>query len=190
MPFRPSSTKSPIRHSNRVKIASLSLSKTAERHLISAVRPSKARNYSWRLPKRVPLCLPGSDSLFRYLSYHSPLSLLFSPALLQFLGPAASMFSGHRAAFFSTRAIKIQPSLAVTLRPSSTPTLPRQPFSRAMSATTARPDPFKPAARVAGQRQDVWCDAHECSHCCFSVSDRIAGPLSMKPPLPPPSSPS
>ncbi|GLA18278.1 hypothetical protein AnigIFM62618_005433 [Aspergillus niger] len=71
------------------------------------------------------------------------------------------MFSGHRAAFFSNRAIKIQPSLAVTLRPSSTPTLPRQPFSRAMSATTARPDPFKPAARVAGQRQDVWSIVNE-----------------------------
>lgn len=28
---------------------------------------------------------------------------------------------------------------------------------RAMSATTRRDDPFKPAARVAGQKQDVWC---------------------------------
>lgn len=28
---------------------------------------------------------------------------------------------------------------------------------RTMSATAARADPFKPAARVAGQRQDVWC---------------------------------
>lgn len=27
---------------------------------------------------------------------------------------------------------------------------------RAMSATTRREDPFKPAARVAGQKQDVW----------------------------------
>jgi hypothetical protein len=26
-----------------------------------------------------------------------------------------------------------------------------------MSATAARPDPFRPAKRVAGQRQDVWC---------------------------------
>jgi kynurenine aminotransferase len=25
-----------------------------------------------------------------------------------------------------------------------------------MSATAARPDPFRPAKRVAGQRQDVW----------------------------------
>ncbi|GAT25930.1 kynurenine aminotransferase [Aspergillus luchuensis] len=30
-----------------------------------------------------------------------------------------------------------------------------------MSATTARPDPFKPAARVAGQRQDVWSIVNE-----------------------------
>ena len=27
---------------------------------------------------------------------------------------------------------------------------------RAMSATTRREDPFKPAKRVAGQKQDVW----------------------------------
>lgn len=26
-----------------------------------------------------------------------------------------------------------------------------------MSATAARRDPYKPAARVAGQKQDVWC---------------------------------
>lgn len=36
---------------------------------------------------------------------------------------------------------------------SSSPALP--PL-RAMSATTRREDPFKPAARVAGQKQDVW----------------------------------
>jgi len=36
--------------------------------------------------------------------------------------------------------------------------LPRIPGygARTMSATTARADPFKPAKRVAGQRQDVW----------------------------------
>ncbi|KAL4953790.1 pyridoxal phosphate-dependent transferase [Aspergillus filifer] len=32
---------------------------------------------------------------------------------------------------------------------------------RAMSATTARADPFKPAQRVAGQRQDVWSIVNE-----------------------------
>jgi hypothetical protein len=36
-------------------------------------------------------------------------------------------------------------------------TLPRPGYSaRAMSATASRPDPFRPAKRVAGQRQDVW----------------------------------
>ncbi|GKZ43404.1 hypothetical protein AbraIFM66951_004503 [Aspergillus brasiliensis] len=71
------------------------------------------------------------------------------------------MFSGHRAAILSTRAIKSQASSVAFLRPSSTPALPRCPLSRAMSATTARPDPFKPAARVAGQRQDVWSIVNE-----------------------------
>lgn len=31
--------------------------------------------------------------------------------------------------------------------------------ARTMSATAARPDPFRPAQRVAGQRQDVWYDS-------------------------------
>ncbi|OMP84633.1 putative aminotransferase [Diplodia seriata] len=35
------------------------------------------------------------------------------------------------------------------------------PPSRAMSATAARRDPFKPAARVAGQKQDVWSIVNE-----------------------------
>ncbi|KAJ5665878.1 arylformamidase [Penicillium maclennaniae] len=41
--------------------------------------------------------------------------------------------------------------------------LPRLPGYRArgMSATAARPDPFKPAKRVAGQRQDVWSIVNE-----------------------------
>ena len=38
---------------------------------------------------------------------------------------------------------------------SSLSTLPSV-SARAMSATAARPDPFRPAKRVAGQRQDVW----------------------------------
>lgn len=44
----------------------------------------------------------------------------------------------------------------------SSPSFPRtsQP-ARAMSATTARRDPYKPAARVAGQRQDVWSIVNE-----------------------------
>lgn len=43
----------------------------------------------------------------------------------------------------------------------SSPSFPRtsQP-ARAMSATTARRDPYKPAARVASQRQDVWYAPH------------------------------
>src|SRR5690242_17834640 len=32
---------------------------------------------------------------------------------------------------------------------------------RTMSATTRREDPFKPAARVAGQKQDVWSIVNE-----------------------------
>ncbi|KAJ6161143.1 arylformamidase [Penicillium chermesinum] len=50
----------------------------------------------------------------------------------------------------------------------SSPRLPpNSPFSfsgsgaRKMSATAARPDPFSPAKRVAGQRQDVWSIVNE-----------------------------
>lgn len=121
--------------------------------LISRARLSKARN-NLRPPNRVPLSVPSPDlpfSSFRATS--SPPPLLLSPRL----AGAASMFSGYRAAISSTRAAHFQPSSHAFLRPSSTPALPRHPFSRAMSATTARPDPFRPAARVAGQRQDVWC---------------------------------
>lgn len=34
--------------------------------------------------------------------------------------------------------------------------VPRTWFRRAMSAPSARSDPFRPAKRVAGQKQDVW----------------------------------
>ncbi|KAJ6029498.1 hypothetical protein N7444_012485 [Penicillium canescens] len=46
---------------------------------------------------------------------------------------------------------------------SLSPTLPRLSGfgARPMSATAARPDPFRPAARVAGQRQDVWSIVNE-----------------------------
>ncbi|KZN85717.1 putative aminotransferase [Penicillium chrysogenum] len=41
-------------------------------------------------------------------------------------------------------------------------TLPRPGHgARAMSATASRPDPFRPAKRVAGQRQDVWSIVNE-----------------------------
>ncbi|CEN59509.1 pyridoxal phosphate-dependent transferase [Aspergillus pseudodeflectus] len=52
----------------------------------------------------------------------------------------------------------------VPLQPSSriTPRFSRLRVGvRAMSATAARADPFKPAARVAGQRQDVWSIVNE-----------------------------
>ncbi|KAJ5380374.1 aminotransferase [Penicillium cataractarum] len=41
--------------------------------------------------------------------------------------------------------------------------LPRLPSlgARTMSATASRPDPFRPAKRVAGQRQDVWSIVNE-----------------------------
>ncbi|KKK20072.1 putative kynurenine aminotransferase [Aspergillus rambellii] len=38
---------------------------------------------------------------------------------------------------------------------------PLQLQTRAMSATAGRPDPFQPAKRVAGQRQDVWSIVNE-----------------------------
>ncbi|KAI9373793.1 pyridoxal phosphate-dependent transferase [Aspergillus egyptiacus] len=66
------------------------------------------------------------------------------------------MLSGYR----SSAAI-------VTNLPSPLPftRLPRPRFPplgvRAMSATAARPDPFRPAKRVAGQRQDVWSIVNE-----------------------------
>lgn len=54
------------------------------------------------------------------------------------------------------------------LTPPITPLTPLNPLNpltpliplRAMSATPRRKDPFKPAARVAGQKQDVWCVRH------------------------------
>lgn len=51
------------------------------------------------------------------------------------------------------------PSTASTLSSTYQFGLPRiihRPGVRAMSATAPRPDPFRPAKRVAGQRQDVW----------------------------------
>jgi kynurenine aminotransferase len=47
--------------------------------------------------------------------------------------------------------------LPLSLVPSALPRLGLG--ARAMSATAARPDPFRPAKRVAGQRQDVWYGA-------------------------------
>jgi len=47
----------------------------------------------------------------------------------------------------------------LTSLPLLIPVVPIVPL-RAMSATTRRRDPFKPAARVAGQKQDVWCVRH------------------------------
>ncbi|CRL23679.1 Pyridoxal phosphate-dependent transferase, major domain [Penicillium camemberti] len=44
-------------------------------------------------------------------------------------------------------------SAPLTLRPGHS--------ARAMSATASRPDPFRPAKRVAGQRQDVWSIVNE-----------------------------
>ncbi|KAJ5415694.1 hypothetical protein N7465_004389 [Penicillium sp. CMV-2018d] len=45
---------------------------------------------------------------------------------------------------------------------SSAPLILRPGYSaRAMSATASRPDPFRPAKRVAGQRQDVWSIVNE-----------------------------
>lgn len=47
-----------------------------------------------------------------------------------------------------------------------------------MSATAARPDPFKPARRVAGQRQDVWYEMTKIraglSNCFRSIVNEAA----------------
>ncbi|KNG81044.1 hypothetical protein ANOM_010814 [Aspergillus nomiae NRRL 13137] len=70
------------------------------------------------------------------------------------------MFLGHRTS--------ISTAIARFKTPAQQPlfsrhTSPRflDPRARAMSATTSRADPFRPAKRVAGQRQDVWSIVNE-----------------------------
>jgi kynurenine aminotransferase len=60
----------------------------------------------------------------------------------------------HRSAVH-TLASQLSGPLSSPLRRAS-PRILRDSV-RAMAATAARAAPFKPAARVAGQRQDVWC---------------------------------
>ena len=54
---------------------------------------------------------------------------------------------------FTKLSNPLRPSLLASFRPDQ-PRIPNP--RRTMSATAARADPFKPAKRVAGQRQDVW----------------------------------
>lgn len=56
-----------------------------------------------------------------------------------------------RASLLSTLTRTVSPQSRLSI-------LPRLPGfgARTMSATAPRPDPFRPAKRVAGQRQDVW----------------------------------
>ncbi|BCR83445.1 kynurenine--oxoglutarate transaminase [Aspergillus chevalieri] len=54
----------------------------------------------------------------------------------------------------------ILPAISCTYRSSLLPRI-HFPGVRTMTATAARPDPFRPAARVAGQRQDVWSIVNE-----------------------------
>lgn len=66
-------------------------------------------------------------------------------------------------------------------RPSSV--VPRLPGLgvREMSATAVRPDPFRPARRVAGQRQDVWYEAHDTNGIGQGfLKTELLGLLSMK----------
>ncbi|KAL2823945.1 pyridoxal phosphate-dependent transferase [Aspergillus cavernicola] len=71
------------------------------------------------------------------------------------------MLSGYRSSV--AVVAKLSTPLSFTCHSSST--LPPRISSllgvRAMSATAARPDPFRPAKRVAGQRQDVWSIVNE-----------------------------
>lgn len=53
-------------------------------------------------------------------------------------------------------ASQLSGALSSPLRRTTSPRIILRGSVRAMSATPARADPFKPAARVAGQRQDVW----------------------------------
>jgi hypothetical protein len=64
-----------------------------------------------------------------------------------------------RSKFAHLSPPSIPSSLSSSLYQLNRPAQPRIPVSgvRAMSATAPRPDPFRPAKRVAGQRQDVWC---------------------------------
>lgn len=49
-----------------------------------------------------------------------------------------------------------RPKTASSRLPFNSLLRPPASAARTMSATAARPDPFSPAKRVAGQRQDVW----------------------------------
>ncbi|KAJ5108006.1 arylformamidase [Penicillium angulare] len=68
------------------------------------------------------------------------------------------MIVNRSSLLFTLARFTVSPRIS---RPSSV--LPRLPGFRAreMSATAARPDPFRPAKRVAGQRQDVWSIVNE-----------------------------
>ncbi|KAJ5564928.1 hypothetical protein N7513_001170 [Penicillium frequentans] len=61
-----------------------------------------------------------------------------------------------RASLLSTLTRTVSPQSRLSI-------LPRLPGfgARTMSATAPRPDPFRPAKRVAGQRQDVWSIVNE-----------------------------
>ncbi|KAJ5632513.1 kynurenine aminotransferase [Penicillium lividum] len=63
------------------------------------------------------------------------------------------MIAGHASLFIFAR------STSRLSCPTIRPGLPG--FARTMSATAPRPDPFRPAKRVAGQRQDVWSIVNE-----------------------------
>lgn len=79
------------------------------------------------------------------------------------------------------------------------PTLPRCSYPSSICAASARPlsasstmrsDPFRPARRVAGQRQDVWSAASPASTARPAKLTAVPGPSSTRPPPPRPSSPS
>lgn len=99
------------------------------------LQPSAPRKHAIREPW-MTLRLRNSSSL----SLHT--------SSLMVVGRPSSLATLVRSKPFASR-------LPVSLVPSVLPRLPGL-GARAMSATAARPDPFRPAKRVAGQRQDVW----------------------------------
>ncbi|KAE8358871.1 pyridoxal phosphate-dependent transferase [Aspergillus caelatus] len=70
------------------------------------------------------------------------------------------MFSGYRTSI-STAIARFKTPTQQPLFSRHTPPRFLDPRARAMSATTSRADPFRPAKRVAGQRQDVWSIVNE-----------------------------
>jgi hypothetical protein len=104
-------------------------------------------------------CDDGTERLVASRNTPGPSHAINSLNQPRLTPPSGSFYLEMPTLFQSLTRNTRSRSAAKYLFPRSTITIPTSintaPF-RAMSASAARADPFKPAKRVAGQRQDVW----------------------------------